>query len=328
MPTSTTHRNLVKPDPTEAGKTVTYNGNFDKLEKGYTVKGIANEAQAAFDAVRWEESTGRWRKALDTDVTPHRRGIAQIAAAALATQYGQVTGVVTNAGWSWTVGNLIYVSAVTAGALTATAPTASSVPIGIAISATEVWLLPDEHLERMRKGLTYNYTDRTLTLRSTTEAAALRVAKYRADATLVPIESYKSRGTTEDAHAAVISGDELINVRALGSDGTAFQFGMILKALATETWSGTVRGTRVILQRSKQGTLTLEDVLEISGLGNVILGVQAALATTATDGFTYIPSCAGTPTGTPTAVTGKIPLVYDSTNNILYAFSNGAWRVH
>jgi hypothetical protein len=58
---------------------------------------------------------------------------------------------------------------------------------------------------------------------------------------------------------------------------------------------------------------------------NQILGIESALATTATDGFTYLPTCAGTPTGTPTAVTGKEPLVIDSTNNKMYIYSGGAW---
>jgi len=55
-----------------------------------------------------------------------------------------------------------------------------------------------------------------------------------------------------------------------------------------------------------------------------VLGA-AAVATTATDGFLYIPGCAGTPTGTPTAKTGRVPLVVDTTNNKLYFYSGGAW---
>lgn len=59
--------------------------------------------------------------------------------------------------------------------------------------------------------------------------------------------------------------------------------------------------------------------------GNTILGQPAALATNATNGFAYLPSCAGTPTGAPTSVTGKVSWVYDSTNNIIYIY-NGAWK--
>ena len=54
---------------------------------------------------------------------------------------------------------------------------------------------------------------------------------------------------------------------------------------------------------------------------------DAALATNATVGFIMIPSCAGTPSGTPADIpTGQIPLVWDSTNLKLYAYTGGAWK--
>lgn len=59
------------------------------------------------------------------------------------------------------------------------------------------------------------------------------------------------------------------------------------------------------------------------GLGNVSIGT-AALATNATDGFLYIPTCAGTPTGVPTAKTGRVAIVFDTTNNEFYVY-DGAW---
>jgi hypothetical protein len=65
--------------------------------------------------------------------------------------------------------------------------------------------------------------------------------------------------------------------------------------------------------------------MRIDSSGNVRIGT-AALATTATDGFLYIPTCAGTPTGVPTSITGLAPLVIDSTNNKLYFYSGGSWR--
>lgn len=65
--------------------------------------------------------------------------------------------------------------------------------------------------------------------------------------------------------------------------------------------------------------------LRIDASGNVRVGT-AALATTATDGFLYIPTCPGIPTGTPTAITGLAPIVINSTNNKLYFYSGGAWR--
>jgi hypothetical protein len=59
--------------------------------------------------------------------------------------------------------------------------------------------------------------------------------------------------------------------------------------------------------------------------GSVVTNT-AALATTATDGFLYVPTCAGTPTGTPDTQLGTAPIVVDSTNNKLYFYSNGTWR--
>lgn len=58
--------------------------------------------------------------------------------------------------------------------------------------------------------------------------------------------------------------------------------------------------------------------------GNFLIGT-AAVATTATDGFLYVTSCAGTPTGVPTAKTGRVPIVVDTTNHKLY-FYDGSWR--
>lgn len=70
--------------------------------------------------------------------------------------------------------------------------------------------------------------------------------------------------------------------------------------------------------------ITFTQAMTLDASGSLVLGA-AAVATTATDGFLYIPGCAGTPTGTPTAKTGRVPLVVDTTNNKLYFYSGGAW---
>jgi hypothetical protein len=68
------------------------------------------------------------------------------------------------------------------------------------------------------------------------------------------------------------------------------------------------------------------DRVRINGsTGSVLLAMAGAIATTATDGFVYMPSCAGPPTGVPTAATGMIPFVVDSTNSRAYIYSGGAW---
>jgi hypothetical protein len=59
--------------------------------------------------------------------------------------------------------------------------------------------------------------------------------------------------------------------------------------------------------------------------GSVHAG-RGTVATNATEGFLYIPTCAGTPTGAPTARSGYAPMVIDTTNHKLYFYSGGAWR--
>lgn len=65
--------------------------------------------------------------------------------------------------------------------------------------------------------------------------------------------------------------------------------------------------------------------LTVTSNGNVVVS-NAALATNATDGFLYVPTCAGTPTGTPTTFAGRAPIIVNTTNNKLYFYSSGAWR--
>ena len=72
------------------------------------------------------------------------------------------------------------------------------------------------------------------------------------------------------------------------------------------------------------GAITWIPKMTLNAAGSLVLG-DAAVATTATDGFLYIPGCAGTPTGTPTSQTGRVPLVVDTTNNKLYFYSGGSW---
>ena len=66
-------------------------------------------------------------------------------------------------------------------------------------------------------------------------------------------------------------------------------------------------------------------IMSITVENNVRL-CASAVTTTATDGFPYIPTCPGVPTGTPTSISGFSPLVIDSTNNKMYFYSGGAWN--
>jgi len=65
--------------------------------------------------------------------------------------------------------------------------------------------------------------------------------------------------------------------------------------------------------------------LQLTTTLSAILG-KTAPATTATDGFPYVPVMAGTPTGVPTAKAGYVPMVVDSVANKLWAYVGGSWK--
>jgi hypothetical protein len=99
---------------------------------------------------------------------------------------------------------------------------------------------------------------------------------------------------------------------------TSYQRGGVVQFFAgLGAWSGT---------DTYQIASSTGPVMTIDSSGNIVAGASAALATTATNGFLYVPTCAGTPTGTPTAITGMAPIVVNTTNNKLYFYSGGAWR--
>ena len=57
---------------------------------------------------------------------------------------------------------------------------------------------------------------------------------------------------------------------------------------------------------------------------SVVVG-NAAINTSDVEGFLYIASCAGTPTGTPTTFAGRVPMVYDTTNHQFWIY-DGGWK--
>lgn len=94
---------------------------------------------------------------------------------------------------------------------------------------------------------------------------------------------------------------------------------------AAETWSDTAQGTNISFQTTRIGAVAATTKFLISANGNCVLNTGSALATTAVDGFMYIPTCAGPPTGVPTVYTGQIAMIYDTTNDQFW-FYNGAWK--
>ncbi len=138
--------------------------------------------------------------------------------------------------------------------------------------------------------------------------------------------AFQTDGSRDSGNAAVADSHDLAGTSLYLDAFNAFQlvfdnannYGMLSNKTADQWWFGT----------SSNGTTTeTTRGLGWAEGGSALLGLGgAALATSATDGFAYIPTCAGPPTGTPTAYTGKVPLVYDTTGDEI-GFYNGQWNM-
>ncbi|GAC1503083.1 MAG: hypothetical protein NVS1B10_08090 [Candidatus Saccharimonadales bacterium] len=111
------------------------------------------------------------------------------------------------------------------------------------------------------------------------------------------------------------------NVSASYSDGANSTFD--IRHLTGSVVDLSAENSNLTFSTATSGTDGVER-MRITTAGSVLIGT-GALATTATDGFLYIDSGAGIPTGVPTAQTGRIPIYYDSTNNNLYIYNTG-WK--
>ncbi len=127
-------------------------------------------------------------------------------------------------------------------------------------------------------------------------------------------------GTTyvfDTAHTATtIASNVVLSVRSNGSGrDTSIQMS---DNVANTSYFGMLAGDFYI---APAGALSATFTVGL----NVVLG-NTGLAAGATDGFLYVAGCNGTPTGTPTAYSGRVPIVVDFANNKLYFYSGGAWR--
>ncbi len=127
-----------------------------------------------------------------------------------------------------------------------------------------------------------------------------------------------------EVHATPVS----FTLNASGGSGTDIGGASVTIAGGISTGAGA--GGSVIIKTSpatgsSSTPNTLTTALTIDQKANLVMGT-AALSTGATDGFLYVASCAGTPSGTPTAFTGRVPIQIDTTAGKFWAYYGGAWH--
>jgi len=95
-----------------------------------------------------------------------------------------------------------------------------------------------------------------------------------------------------------------------------------------------VSGTATLLNSFKTGSGTTRPVqiaidsavaLQVHTNSDIVLG-PGSMATGATAGFPYIPTCAGAPTGAATARSGYAPIIVDETNSRVYVRVGSTWK--
>jgi hypothetical protein len=152
----------------------------------------------------------------------------------------------------------------------------------------------------------------------------------------VKLEVHNSRSTAFSASDLTTWADAFIwNTDGTAGSATGIAFMDRTTVTATDVNGGS--GIAIIRQSNDyeadmvfitrpNGAVSKEQV-RILSTGSVTVGT-AALATTATDGFLYIPSCAGTPTGAPTDHNNLSAIVHDTTNNRIYLYDHvsNAWQ--
>jgi len=158
-------------------------------------------------------------------------------------------------------------------------------------------------------------------------AQIIRTTHASADALGMRWDVRKNRGTVASP-TVITTGDVMFDINPHAYVGaTGLHVNCARVSFLTEgTIANTTTGVGGVI---KFFTMAVGSAIaergRIDSKGNFIVGT-AALGTTVTDGFLYIPTCAGTPTGVPTTYTGLVPMIFDTTGVKFWLYTGGAWK--
>lgn len=130
------------------------------------------------------------------------------------------------------------------------------------------------------------------------------------------VEDYTISGTALAPAAGVD------NTLTLGASGARWSQG-IYGPLGVIISNGTGATGATLKSSGASGSESLLLAPAATGAG-IAVGTTSALATNATNGFPFIPSMNGVPTGVPTGLGSSVPLTVDTANSHLYIY-NSAW---
>lgn len=143
----------------------------------------------------------------------------------------------------------------------------------------------------------------------------------------IPCGLAVSLGLTGNLGCSITGGQIILQASGMGIN-------ISTQALADVINIGTGLAIKTITLGSPTtgATLALQSGLTSTGgisYNSSLYSTAGAIATTATDGFLYLASCAGAPTGVPTgrgASSASVPMVIDTTDSKIYVYIGGTWK--
>lgn len=146
---------------------------------------------------------------------------------------------------------------------------------------------------------------------------SLQVSAHGASSSIALL---RTQGTSS-SYTGTVAGT-IGSLNAVGYNSSTFAVGASIQFVSTDTWTGSANGTYINFRTTPTGSATTQDSGHIAASGSWAAGT-GSLATNATKGFLYIPTCAGVPTGVPESISGRIPLVADTSGGKVYAYLGG-----